>query len=97
MEKMESRTKLILSFLKKEPFYKMSDIKDALDKNIKGPTSEPRISGIMVILDECGIIEINTKTNKYQLTSLGGELLNSLETHSLNEILEKGIKNLNNK
>ncbi len=92
---MKYRTKLILSFLKKEPFYKISDIKETLDKGINEPTSEQRISGIMVTLDEFGIIEINTKTNKYQLTKLGEETLKSLDAHSLNEILEKGVKNLN--
>jgi len=90
-----SRTNLILSFLKKESFYKVSDIKDMLDKGINEPTSEQRISGIMVTLNEFGIIEINTKTNKYQLTKLGEDTLKSLETHSFNEILENGVENLN--
>ncbi|MCD4765197.1 MAG: hypothetical protein K8R34_01665 [Methanosarcinales archaeon] len=90
---MKSRTKLIMSFLKKEPFYKISDIKDILDKNINEPTSEQRISGIIVTLNEFGIIEINTKTNKYQLTNLGEELLKSSDTYSLHEILENGLKN----
>jgi len=93
MDKIKSRTKLIMSFLKKEPFYKVSDIKNTLDKDINEPTSEQRISGIMVILNEFGIIEINTKTNKYQLTKLGEELLKSLDTYSLNKILENGVKN----
>lgn len=93
MDKTKSRTKLILSFLKKEPFYKVSDIKEALDKDINEPTSEQRISGILVILNEFGIIEINTKTNKYQLTKLGEELLKSLDIYSLNKILENGVKN----
>jgi len=91
---MKSRTKLILSFLKKESFYKISDIKDILDKSINEPTSEQRISGIMVTLNEFKIIEINTKTNKYQLTKLGEDTLKYLETHSLDEMLESGVRNL---
>lgn len=90
---MKSRTKLIMSFLKKEPYYKISDIKDILDENINEPTSEQRISGIIVTLNEFGIIEINTKTNKYQLTNLGEELLKSSDKYSIHEILEKGLKN----